>query len=136
MTKRQFTHSCEYVLYFAKSKGWTFNYDEVKKINPNKTKDGKDKQMRDLWELPLCQGKERVKDKAGKSAHPTQKPEALVERAIIASSIEGEVVLDPFVGIGTTTVVAEKLNRKWIGIDASKEYIKYATKRMQLNREK
>ncbi len=132
MTKRTFTHSCEYVLFFSKSKKWIFNYFEVKKINPDKAKDGTQKQMRDFWVIPVCQGKERAKNKTGRAAHPTQKPENLLERVILASSNKGDVVLDPFLGSGTTAVIAKKLGRKWIGIETEKKYIKLAQKRIRL----
>jgi len=130
MTRRTFTHSCEYILFFSKGKKWTFNYADIKKMNPDKAKDGSEKQMRDLWVMPVCQGKERVKDTTGRSAHPTQKPEGLLERIIIASSNKGEVVLDPFLGSATTTLVAKRLGRKWVGIEKDDNYIKIAKKRM------
>ena len=130
MTRRTFTHSCEYILFFSKGKKWTFNYTDIKKMNPDKAKDGSEKQMRDLWIMPVCQGKERVKDTTGRSAHPTQKPESLLERIVIASSNKGEVVLDPFLGSATTTLVAKRLGRKWIGIEKDDNYIKIAKKRM------
>lgn len=131
MTRRSFTHSCEYILFFTKGKKWVFNYSEIKKINPDKTKDGSEKQMRDLWVIPICQGKERVKDETGKSAHPTQKPENLLERIILASSNKGDVILDPFLGSGTTAIVAKKLWRNWIGIEAEDKYIKIAKGRLE-----
>ena len=131
MTKRQFTHACEYILYFAKGKGWTFNYEDTKKMNPEKTKDGKQKQMRDFWKLPLCQGAERLKGTDGRSAHPTQKPEVLVERAIRTSSCEGQIVLDPFLGSGTTALAAQHLHRKWIGLEANSSYVKLARGRLK-----
>jgi len=130
MTRRAFTHSCEYILFFSKGKKWIFNYFDIKKINPDKAKDGSEKQMRDLWIIPVCQGKERIKDKTGRAAHPTQKPESLLERIIRASSNKGSVVLDPFLGSGTTAVVAKKLGRKWIGIEAETKYIKIAKGRL------
>lgn len=131
MTKRSFTHSCEYVLFFTKGKKWIFNYSDLKKINPDKAKDGSPKQMRDLWIIPVCQGKERIRNKTGRAAHPTQKPENLIERIIIASSDKGNVVLDPFLGSGTTAIVSQKLGRKWIGIDIDDKYIKMAKKRLK-----
>jgi len=130
MTRRTFTHSCEYILFFSKGTNWTFNYADLKKINPEKAKDGSEKQMRDLWVFPVCQGKERVKDTTGRSLHPTQKPEALLERVIIASSNPGDIVLDPFMGSGTTAFVAQKLKRKWVGIETEKKYIRAAGNRI------
>lgn len=131
MTKRSFTHSCEYVLFFSKGKNWIFNYTDLKKINPDKTKDGLEKQMRDLWIIPVCQGKERIRGEKGKAAHPTQKPEKLLERIILASSNEGDVVLDPFLGSGTTAVVAQRFDRKWIGVESEEKYIKITEKRLK-----
>jgi len=132
MTRRTFTHSCEYILFFSKGKKWTFNYTDIKKMNPDKAKDGSEKQMRDLWIMPVCQGKERVKDATGRSAHPTQKPEALLERIIVASSNKGDIVLDPFLGSATTSIMAKRLGRKWIGIEKDGNYIKIAKKRMNI----
>jgi site-specific DNA-methyltransferase (adenine-specific)/modification methylase len=132
MTKRLFTHSTEFIVWAVKGKNWVFNYDELKKINPERQLDGSLKQMRDVWALPLVQGKERLRGVNGRAAHPTQKPEELLKRIIIASSNKGGVVLDPFLGSGTTTAVAEKLGRKWIGIEQDESYVKMAQKRMQL----
>jgi len=130
MTKRVFTHSSEFIVWGVKGKNWTFNYSQLKKINPNKQKDGSEKQMRDIWSLPLVQGKERIKDVNGKAAHPTQKPEAILERIIIASSNRGDLVLDPFMGSGTTAYVAKKLKRNFIGIEKEKKYINIIKKRI------
>ena len=133
ITKRTFTHASEYVCWFVKGKGWKFNYNEIKKINPNRTKDGNLKQMRDFLDfitMPIVQGKERVKGKNNRALHPTQKPEKLLEIIITASSDEGDIVLDPFFGTGTTGVVAQRLNRKWIGIEINEKYIKAAEKRI------
>lgn len=116
MTRRVFTHSSEFIVWAVKGKGWIFNYDELKKINPEKQKDGSLKQMRDVWSLPLVQGKERLRGNDGRALHPTQKPEEMLKRIIITSSNKGDLVLDPFLGSGTTVVVAKKLGRDWIGI--------------------
>ena len=86
ITKRTFTHSTEYVCWFVKDKGWTFNYNELKKINWKKAKDGQAKQMRDLIELPIVQGTERLKNGNNRALHPAQKPEKLLEVIITASS--------------------------------------------------
>ena len=75
MTKRVFTHSSEYIVWAVKEKNWTFNYEELKIINPEKQKDGSLKQMRDVWTMSLVQGKERIRGENGKALHPTQKPE-------------------------------------------------------------
>jgi len=130
MTKRQFTHACEYVLFFVKGSRWTFNYEDIKQINPEKTKDGQSKQMRDFWAFPLCQGKERIRGADGRAVHPTQKPEALLERIITASSKRGDLILDPFLGSGTTAVVAKRLGRKWAGIEREKKYVQISVDRI------
>ncbi len=130
MTKRVFTHSTEFVIWAVKGKGWTFNYETTKEINTEKQKDGNLKQMRDLWQMPLVQGKERLKGENGKSLHPTQKPEEVLKRIILASSNKGDIVLDPFLGSGTTAYIAQKYNRKWIGIEKEIIYVKAAEKRL------
>lgn len=130
MTCRVFTHATEFIIWGVKGSGWTFNYEKVKEINPEKQKDKSVKQMRDVWELPLVQGKERLRTKDGKAFHPTQKPEEMLKRIILASSNKGELVLDPFLGSGTTTYIAKKYGRDWIGIDLEKKYIEAAKKRM------
>ena len=136
ITKRTFTHSTEFVLWFVRGKNWTFNYDEVKEFNPNKTKSGQDKQMRDFLdfiEIPIVQGNERLKLENGRALHPTQKPEKLLELIILASSNENDIVLDPFIGSGTTAVVAQKLKRNFIGVEMNKEYYSRAIQRIKIN---
>ena len=87
--------------------------------------------MRSDWYIPICAGKERLREKNNQRSHPTQKPEALLYRILISSTNKGDTVLDPFVGSGTTAVVAKKLKRKYIGFDQDKEYIKLASKRLK-----
>jgi len=133
ITKRTFTHSTEFVCWFVNGNNWKFNYERVKEFNPHKTKDGKPKQLRvflDFIELPIVQGKERIKGQNGRAIHPTQKPEKLIELILLASSDEGDLILDPFFGTGTTGVVASRLKRKWIGIEINKEYFKVAYERI------
>lgn len=130
MTRRVFTHSTEFVVWAVKGNNWIFNYEELKKINPEKQKDGSLKQMRDVWALPLVQGIERVKGKNGRALHATQKPEEMLRRIIIASSNKGDLILDPFLGSGTTAMMAKKLGREWIGIEKEKKYIVAAKKRL------
>lgn len=131
MTRRVFTHSTEFVVWAVKGKKWVFNYEDLKKMNPDKQKDGSLKQMRDVWQLPLVQGKERIKGKDNRAIHPTQKPEEMLRRIILASSNKGDVVLDPFLGSGTTAVVAKRLGRKWIGIEKEEKYIKISNLRIK-----
>ena len=134
MTRRVFTHSAEFVIWAVKGKNWIFNYEELKKINPEKQKDGSLKQMRDVWPLPLVQGKERLRGENGRALYPTQKPEELLKRIIIASSNKDGLVLDPFLGSGTTAVVAKRLGRNWIGIEKNKKYVEAAKKRIRATR--
>jgi site-specific DNA-methyltransferase (adenine-specific)/modification methylase len=135
ITKRTYTHSTEFVCWFVKGKNWIFNYEIVKEFNPHKTKDGANKQMRDFLdfiELPIVQGKERIRNKDNRAAHPTQKPENLLELIIKASSNENDVVLDPFFGTGTTGFVAKKLKRNWVGIEKNKDYITISKQRLNV----
>ena len=95
-----------------------FNYDVMKKINGGK-------QMKDVWETSLTKPSEK---KYGK--HPTQKPIELLEKIILASTDEGDLILDPFNGSGTTGIVANILNRKYIGIEKEKEYLDLTIRRL------
>ncbi len=108
---RRFTNAHETLIWAAKSdtSKYVFNYDALKELNEGI-------QMRSDWFLPICSGSERLKGKDGKKVHPTQKPEALLHRIIIATTKVGDLVLDPFLGTGTTGVVAKRLARKFIGM--------------------
>jgi len=109
----RFTNAHETLIWAAKSRGarrYTFNYDAMKLAND-------ELQMRSDWTLPLATGEERVKDADGAKAHPTQKPEALLHRVILSTTRPGEVILDPFFGVGTTGSVAKRLGRRFIGIE-------------------
>ena len=86
--------------------------------------------MRSDWLFPICAGPERLKDDGGRKAHPTQKPEALLHRVILATTNPGDVILDPFFGTGTTGAMAKYLGRKWIGIEREADYAKAATERI------
>src|SRR5207249_4139661 len=88
-----------------------------------------EKQMRSDWELPICTGAERLK-RDGHKAHPTQKPESLLYRVLLATSAPGAIVLDPFLGTGTTAAVAKKLRRHWIGIEQDPAYVALARERL------
>lgn len=122
---RRLTNAHETMIWAGKSKDskYYFNYDAMKALN-------EDKQMRSDWYFPLCTGAERLKDENGDKAHPTQKPEALLHRVLMASSRPGDVILDPFFGTGTTGAVAKKLGRKFIGIERETDYIRHATARI------
>lgn len=124
ITKRMLTYSTEFIVWFAKGKKWIFNYNQMKKYNYGK-------QLRDVWDFPSCQGSERIKREDGKSAHPTQKPLRLFKRLIEMASNENQIILDPFIGSGTTAIASEELNRNWIGIDNNLEYIQIANKRVE-----
>ena len=114
---RSFTHSFEIILWARKQiapkkKGkHYYDYNLMKQINGGK-------QMKDIWLLPLPKKKEKL---CGK--HPTQKPISLLERIILASTKEGDLILDPFNGSGTTGIVAHMLNRKYIGIELDVNYL-------------
>ncbi|MDD9333530.1 MAG: site-specific DNA-methyltransferase, partial [Bartonella sp.] len=106
-----------------KDKKYTFNYDALKAAN-------EDRQMRSDWLFPLCTGAERLKDKIGRKLHSTQKPQSLLARIIMASSKPGDVILDPFLGSGTTGAVAKLLGRDFVGIEREQHYIDAASERI------
>jgi site-specific DNA-methyltransferase (adenine-specific) len=115
----------EFVIWAKKSEHsrYTFNHHEMKRFNYGK-------QLGSVWTIPVCAGDERLKDADGKKVHSTQKPEELLTRILIASSKPGDVVLDPFLGSGTTAAVAKKLHRRWIGIERETEYLEAAQRRI------
>jgi modification methylase len=122
---RRFTNAHETLIWCARSedaKGYTFNYEAMKALND-------DLQMRSDWLIPLCAGPERLR-RDGAKAHPTQKPEALLHRVILAATRPGDVVLDPFFGTGTTGAVAKRLGRGFIGIERDPAYAALARKRI------
>ena len=128
---KYFTHSHEIVLWARKSNEskHLFNYEKMKNWNDPKDKlKNENKQMRSVWSIPLLSKKEK---KFGK--HPTQKPLELLNRIIISSSKEKDVVLDPFVGSGTTGIICNLYGRKFIGIDNNKDYLDLAIKRIKDN---
>jgi len=120
----RFTNAHETLLWASKSKKskYTFNYQSLKCLND-------DLQMRSDWMLPICSGRERLK-KNGKKVHSTQKPEALLHRIILATSKKGDVICDPFLGTGTTAVVAKKLGRNYFGIEKDNKYFEAANDRI------
>jgi modification methylase len=113
----RFTNAHETLIWAGRDQGArvTYNYDAMKTGND-------DLQMRSDWLFPICSGPERLKDEDGRKAHPTQKPEALLHRIVLATSKPGDIILDPFFGTGTTGAVAKRLRRRWIGIERDPEY--------------
>jgi modification methylase len=123
----RFTNATETLLWCSKGeryKKYTFNHKIMKKYNG-------DKQMTSVWQIGLCVGEERLKREDGKKAHSTQKPEELLKRVILSTTKQGDVVLDPFFGTGTTGAVAKKLKRQFIGIEKESEYIALAENRIK-----
>ena len=120
----RFTNAHETLIWASKSEDsrYTFNYRAMKALND-------ELQMRSDWVIPICSGGERVKTD-GVKAHPTQKPEALLYRVLLACTNPGDVVLDPFFGTGTTGAVARRLGRQWIGIERETKYVKVARERI------
>ena len=86
--------------------------------------------MRSVWYIPICNGKERIKLN-GEKVHSTQKPEALLYRIVVATSNPGDIVLDPFMGSGTTGAIAKRLGRNFVGIEKEDIYIKIANERIK-----
>ncbi len=121
----RFTNAHETMIWASKDKDakYKFNYDAMKALND-------DKQMRSDWTLPICIGKERLKNENGKKVHSTQKPESLLHRVILSSTNLGDVILDPFFGTGTTGAVAKKLGREFIGIEREEKYATAADERI------
>ena len=122
----RFTNAHETLIWCSmgeKSK-YTFNYRAMKTLND-------ELQMRSDWVLPICSGQERLK-KGGSKVHPTQKPEALLYRVMLATTNKGDVVLDPFFGTGTTGAVAKRLGREWIGCEREGLYREAALERIEL----
>lgn len=122
---KRFTNAHETLIWASKQEAskYTFNYEALKALNEGV-------QMRSDWVIPICTGHERLKDDQGDKAHPTQKPEALLHRALLATTNPGDVVLDPFFGTGTTGAVAKMLGRDFIGIEREESYRKVAAERI------
>jgi len=123
---RRFQNAHETMIWASRdrdAKGYTFNYEAMKAAND-------DVQMRSDWLFPICTGAERLKDDNGNKVHPTQKPEALLARVMMASTRPGDVVLDPFFGSGTTGAVAKRLGRHFVGIEREQVYIDAANERI------
>ncbi len=123
---RRFQNAHETMIWASrdqKAKSYTFNYEALKAAND-------DVQMRSDWLFPICTGGERLKDENGDKVHPTQKPEALLARVIMASTKPGDIVLDPFFGSGTTGAVAKRLGRHFVGVEREQTYIDAANERI------
>jgi modification methylase len=123
---RRFTNAHETLIWAARDaskRNYTFNYEALKAGND-------DIQMRSDWLIPLCTGEERLKGGDGKKLHPTQKPEALLARIMLAASRPDDLVLDPFSGTGTTGAVARRLRRRFIGVEREAEYAAAAEERI------
>ena len=122
----RFTNAHETLIWATPTKTgkYTFNYETMKKLNGGK-------QMRSDWDMNICLGEERLKGTDGKSLHNTQKPMDLLRRVILASTKPGDIILDPFVGSGTTAATACELGRKFIGIDREETYVNAARKRVE-----
>ncbi|KPF79433.1 MAG: site-specific DNA-methyltransferase [Sphingomonadales bacterium] len=120
----RFTNAHETLIWASRSEKakYTFNYRAMKTLND-------ELQMRSDWVLPICGGPERIR-KDGVKAHPTQKPEALLYRVMLATTNPGDVVLDPFFGTGTTGAVARRLGREFIGCEREESYIAVAEERI------
>jgi modification methylase len=123
---RRFTNAHETMIWAARGQDsrYRFNYQAMKALND-------DLQMRSDWYLPLCTGPERLRNEHGLKLHPTQKPEALLHRVLLASTSPGDIVLDPFLGTGTTAVVARRLSRHYIGIERHPAYVEAALGRVR-----
>jgi modification methylase len=123
---RRFTNAHETMIWAARdagAKSYTFNYEALKAGN-------EDVQVRSDWTLPLCTGEERLKSADGKKLHPTQKPQTLLARVILAASRPDDLVLDPFCGTGTTGSVAKQLGRRFIGVERDTAYAAAARARI------
>lgn len=122
----RFTNAHETLIWASQGEKsrYTFNYRTMKTLND-------ELQMRSDWVLPICSGPERLR-KDGTKVHPTQKPESLLYRVMLATTKKGDVVLDPFFGTGTTGAVAKRLGREWIGCERESGYRTAALERIAL----
>lgn len=123
---RRFTNAHETLIWAARGRDsrYRFNYQAMKSLND-------DVQMRSDWFIPLCTGEERLRNQHGLKLHPTQKPEALLHRILLASTNQDDIVLDPFAGTGTTSAVAKRLGRHFIGIERHPAYVEAALGRLR-----
>ncbi|MCS7207899.1 MAG: site-specific DNA-methyltransferase [Dehalococcoidia bacterium] len=123
----RFTNATETLIWAVKDKGckgYTFHHAAARRYASGRV-------ARNIWEVPLCTGRERVKDASGRTLHPTQKPEALLERVLAVSTRPGDVVLDPLAGVGTTGVVARRMGRQCIMVERERRYVEATLLRLQ-----
>ena len=122
----RFTNAHETLIWATPTKTgkYTFNYETMKKLNGGK-------QMRSDWDMNICLGEERLKGLDGKSLHNTQKPLDLLRRVILASTKPGDIILDPFMGSGTTAAAAREMGRNFIGIEQNETYVNAARERIK-----
>lgn len=122
----RFQNAHETLIWCSKNKGskYQFNYKTMKSLNGGR-------QDRSIWQIGICIGKERLRNEDGKKVHATQKPERLLYKVILSSTVPGDLVLDPFFGTGTTGAVAKSIGRRFIGIERDSAYIEAASKRIE-----
>lgn len=127
----RFTNATETIIWAVKdkaAKGYTFHPQVARDFEKTRV-------ATNVWHIPLCTGRERLKDSMGRKLHPTQKPEELMRRIILVSTNEGDIVLDPMAGTGTTGYVAKKLNRRFIMIEREERYVRAAKERLAMLQE-
>lgn len=129
-TNKRFAPRYEFVFWFVKDKNkYKFNLEDVKVPALNYRPDRYKTQFKnptDVWRISMVSG-----NFDERTSHPAQYPEQLIERILLAGSNEGDVILDPFMGSGTTAVVAKKLKRHYLGYEIVKEYCDIANERLQ-----
>lgn len=124
----RFTNATETLLWAVKDKKvkkYTFNKEVARSF-------GGGKLAINVWQIPICSGRERLRNEKGEKIHPTQKPEELLRRVILTSTKEGDIVFDPMAGTGTTGIVAKQLNRKFVMIEINEDYVNAIVKRFDL----
>ena len=129
-TNKRFSSRYEYIFFYSKNKKkWKFNLDDISIPSLNYRPDRYKTQLKnpsDVWKIPLVSG-----NSLERTDHPAQYPEKMIERIVKAVTNENDIVLDPFIGSGTTASVCLDLNRKYIGYETQKEYIDIANKRLK-----
>jgi len=133
--KKNFERRYEIILYYRKNENkYVFNLDKVRipLVRYEKTSNPDGKNPSDVWQIHRVRwnSKERVSLPNGKIAHAAQKPIRLMRRIVLSVTNEGDLILDPFLGVGTTSVAAKELKRKSIGIEINAEYAKISLNRI------